>query len=149
MSVNDTLLLFTQFLHLHNCCPYGCIQYTAVNLLACCPNEVTAILYCKHKVAPFYILTITIACTSRSYIIMCSQAVTVCSFSPSIYAQGECFLMRRNCNCNCNCTSRMPAMRACLPRRDGAHARVRSCCLICLVGPRQCQPAAGCLVCHP
>jgi hypothetical protein len=29
-----------------------------------------------------------------SYIIMCSQAVTVCSFSPSIYAQGECFLMR-------------------------------------------------------
>jgi hypothetical protein len=35
-----------------------------------------------------------------SYIIMCSQAVTVCSFSPSIYAQGECFLMRRNCNCN-------------------------------------------------
>jgi hypothetical protein len=22
------------------------------------------------------------------------------SFSPSIYAQGECFLMRRNCNCN-------------------------------------------------
>jgi hypothetical protein len=29
--------------------------------------------------------------------IMCSQAVTVCSFSPSIYAKGECFLMRRNC----------------------------------------------------
>jgi hypothetical protein len=24
-------------------------------------------------------------------------------FSPSIYAQGECFLMRRNCNCNCIC----------------------------------------------
>jgi hypothetical protein len=32
---------------------------------------------------------------------LCSQAVTVCSFSPSIYAQGECFLMRRNCYCNC------------------------------------------------
>jgi hypothetical protein len=27
-------------------------------------------------------------------------AVMVCSFSPSIYAQVECFLMRRNCICN-------------------------------------------------
>jgi hypothetical protein len=26
---------------------------------------------------------------------------SVLSLHPSIYAQGECFLMRRNCNCNC------------------------------------------------
>jgi hypothetical protein len=49
---------------------------------------------------PSYCL-ITVSREGSSYIIMCSQAVTVCSFSPSIYAQGECFLMRRNCNCNC------------------------------------------------
>jgi hypothetical protein len=37
-----------------------------------------------------------LSCAPRLY-------VTVCSFSPSIYAQGEWFLMRRNCNCNwCN-----------------------------------------------
>jgi len=36
-----------------------------------------------------------------SFMFMCSQAIMVCSFSPSSYAQGECSLMRRNCNCNC------------------------------------------------
>jgi hypothetical protein len=30
---------------------------------------------------------------------MASQAVMVCSFSPSVYAQRECFLMHRNCTC--------------------------------------------------
>jgi hypothetical protein len=32
----------------------------------------------------------------------------VCSLSPSIYAQGECFLMRRNCNCNCTLRQEHP-----------------------------------------
>jgi hypothetical protein len=30
-----------------------------------------------------------------------TMLLSTSTFSPSIYAQGECFLMRRNCNCTC------------------------------------------------
>jgi len=43
-----------------------------------------------------------------SYIIMyVSQAVTVCSFSPSMHAQVECLLMHRNCNWKIDCHPQM------------------------------------------
>jgi hypothetical protein len=50
------------------------------------------------------------------------SSVTVCSFSPSIYAQGECFLMRRNCNCNCSTQQQVYIIQA----PNYTHA---SCCL--------------------
>jgi hypothetical protein len=54
-----------------------------------------------------YTICIRVGCVCKEYeiqlgyVYICSQAVVVCSLSPVIYAQGEFFLMRRNCTCNC------------------------------------------------
>jgi hypothetical protein len=119
-------------LHMMHACGYLCskctAEYTHANSimsicniympaclpachLSCMSNKLIFLIH-----ASSYVWGYQLSYYSRegsSYIIMCSQAVTVCSFSPSIYAQGECFLMRRNCNCNCNCNC-IQHVRSCL-----------------------------------
>jgi hypothetical protein len=71
-------------------------------ILVCAVSSGTHVI---HVCLP--ILTAAYSREGSNYIViyMCSQAVTVCSFSPDLHfmhAQGESFVMRRNCNCNCH-----------------------------------------------
>jgi hypothetical protein len=82
-----------------------CICISTCKQSVCCHNP-NSFIQSKHafqgKLVPGHhnMPSATLRLITSSVLMSGWTLDTLCSFSPSIYAQGDCFLMHRNCDCN-------------------------------------------------